>query len=85
MTKLAPIMSELFPDAKAAVVQAVDASGEMREWTERVRDALQRECAQVECGQVERDIIQAIFVDYLYVEQNDAQKLERWTREGGLW
>ena len=85
MTKLAPIMSELFPDAKAAVVQAVDASSEMREWTEHVRDALQRECAQVECGQVERDIIQAIFVDYLYVEQNDAQKLERWTREGGLW
>lgn len=85
MTKLAPIMSELFPDTKAAVVQAVDASSEMREWTERVRDALQRECMQVERGQVERDIIQAIFVDYLYVEQNDAHKLERWTREGGLW
>ena len=85
MTLLAPIMSELFPSTKAAVVEAVDASSEMREWTERVRHALQRECAQVERGQVERDIIQAIFVDYLYIGQNDAHKLEKWAREGGLW
>ena len=85
MTKLSPIMGELFPDTKAAVVQAVNASSEMREWTEHARDALQRECVQVERGQVERDIIQAIFVGYLYVEQNDAHKLERWAREGGLW
>lgn len=85
MTKLAPIMGELFPCAKAAAVEVIDASDEMREWTERVRDALQRECTQVERGQVERDIIQSIFVDCLYMEQNDAHKLERWTREGGLW
>lgn len=85
MTKLAPIMGELFPYTKAAAVEVIDASDEMREWTERVRDALQRECTQVERGQVERDIIQSIFVDCLYMEQNDVHKLERWTREGGLW
>ncbi len=85
MTKLAPIMGELFPCTKAAAVEVIDASSEMSEWTEHVRDALQRECAQVERGQVERDIVQAIFVDCLYIEQNDAHKLERWTREGGLW
>ncbi len=85
MTKLAPIMGELFPCTKAAAVEVIDASDEMREWTERVRDALQRECTQVERGQVERDIIQSIFVDCLYMEQNDVHKLERWTREGGLW
>ena len=84
MTKLAPIMGELFPYTKAAAVEVIDASDEMREWTERVRDALQRECTQVERGQVERDIIQSIFVDCLYMEQNDVHKLERWTREGGL-
>ena len=85
MTKLAPIMGELFPYTKAAAVEVIDASDEIREWTERVRDALQRECTQVERGQVERDIIQSIFVDCLYMEQNDVHKLERWTREGGLW
>lgn len=85
MTRLAPVMSELFPGAKTAANEVIDATDEMREWTERVRDALQRECAAVERGQVERDIIQALFVECLYIEKNDVHRLERWTHEGGLW
>ena len=85
MTRLAPVMSELFPGAKAAAIEVIDATDEMREWTERVRDVLQRECAAVERGQVERDIIQALFVECLYIEKSDVHRLERWTHEGGLW
>lgn len=85
MTRLAPIMSVLFPEAYAAAVEAMASGNEMPEWTERVRRALYELTGRVRRDQLERDIVQSIFVECLLIEQGDIQKLERWTTEGGLW
>lgn len=85
MTRLAPIMSALFPEVHAAAVEAMASGNEMPEWTERVRRALYELTGRVERNQLERDIVQSIFVECLLIEQGDIQKLERWTTEGGLW
>ena len=85
MTRLAPIMSALFPEVHAAAVEAIASGNEMIEWTERVRRALYELTGRMERDQLERDIVQGIFVECLLIEQGDIQKLERWTTEGGLW
>lgn len=85
MTRLAPIMSVLFPEAYAAAVEAMASGNEMPEWTERVRRALYELTGRVRRDQLERDIVQSIFVECLLIERGDIQKLERWTTEGGLW
>ena len=85
MTRLAPIMSALFPEVHATAVEAMASGNEMSEWTERVRRALHELTGRMERDQLERDIVQSIFVECLLIEQGDIQKLERWTAEGGLW
>ena len=85
MTRLAPIMSVLFPELHAAAVEAMASGNEMSEWTGCVRRALYELTGRAERDQLERDIVQSIFVECLLIEQGDIQKLERWTTEGGLW
>lgn len=85
MTRLAPIMSALFPEVRTAAVEAIASGNEMHEWTERVRQVLYALTRRMERDQLERDIVQSIFVECLLIEQGDIQKLERWTTEGGLW
>lgn len=85
MTKLAPIIGELFPEVRDAALRAVERGGEAADWTAAARNELRDQFAQDVPSQVERDVIQAIFVQILYVENNDIAALERWTKEGRLW
>lgn len=85
MTRLAPIMSALFPEVHAAAAEAIASGNEMSEWTERARRTLYELTGRMERDQLERDIVQSIFVECLLIEQGDIHKLERWTTEGGLW
>ncbi len=85
MTRLAPIMSALFPEVHAAAAEAIASGNEMSEWTERVRQVLYALTRRMERDQLERDIVQSVFIECLLIEQGDIQKLERWTTEGGLW
>lgn len=85
MTKLAPIIGELFPEVRDAALRAVERGGEAADWTAAARNELRDQFAQDVPSQVERDVIQAIFVQIFYVENNDIAALERWTKEGRLW
>lgn len=85
MTKLAPIIGVLFPEVRDAALRAVECGGEAADWTAAARGELRGRYPQDIPSQVERDIIQAIFVQILYVENNDIASLERWTKEGRLW
>lgn len=85
MTKLAPIIGALFPEVRDAALRAVERGGEAADWTAAARNELRDQFAQDVPSQVERDVIQAIFVQIFYVENNDIAALERWTKEGRLW
>ena len=78
MTKLAPIMSTLFPKVYKAIVTSYSESTEPREWTVAVEAAL----GTVIDNQVRRDILQAVVTDYLYNKLGKANEVEKWIKEG---
>jgi hypothetical protein len=84
MTKIAPIMSALFPEAKTAIRDAYAETHRPGEWTASVDASLQRDAGQQIEGQTRRDAIQAIITDYVLNELGRIDDLERWSREGGL-
>lgn len=84
MTKLAPIMSALFPTIKDAVAVAYAGNLEPMDWTRSAESALY-DCVQSEISiQTRRDIIQAIITDYVYIERGNKNDLQRWAKDGGL-
>lgn len=84
MTKLAPIMSELFPNVRTAVEQAYSESTVAEEWTRSAENALFDGTAHDISAQVRRDIIQAVITDYIFNKLGKANDLQKWTLEGGL-
>ena len=84
MTKLAPIISELFPEIKDAVANAYSESCRPAEWTQCAEQTLQKLIIREIDDQVRRDIIQAVITDYVFNERNSLTDLERWHMEGGL-
>ncbi|MCM1059865.1 MAG: DUF87 domain-containing protein [Eubacterium sp.] len=84
MTKLAPIMSALFPKVKAAVVSAYNDNSDVSEWTVRAEEALLNNLACEINDRTRRDIIQAIITDYVYIELGNRADIEKWAKNGGL-
>ena len=84
MTKLAPIMSELFPNVRTAVEQAYSESRVPEEWTRSAENALLDGTAHDIPAQVRRDIIQAVITDYIFNKLGKSVDLQKWTLEGGL-
>lgn len=82
MTKLAPIMSALFPKVRRAVERSYSDSREPMEWTAAAKAALQSSVNESLQEQVRRDIIQAIITDYVYNALNNIDDVEHWTKEG---
>ena len=84
MTKLAPIMSELFPDVRTAVEQAYSESTVAEEWTRSAESALFDGTAYDIIAQVRRDIIQGVITDYIFNKLGKVNDLQKWALEGGL-
>ncbi|MDD8048374.1 MAG: DUF87 domain-containing protein [Thomasclavelia sp.] len=84
MTKLAPIMSALFPDIKEEVAKCYSESNDPTEWTNTAEVILTSKVTKDIENQVRRDIIQSIITDYLYLDLNNASDLENWSKVGGL-
>ncbi len=84
MTKLAPIMSDLFPEVKNAVKASYNDSSDPREWTLAAQRILNDRINRDIESQVRRDIIQSIITDYIYLDLNNRQAIERWSKEGNL-
>lgn len=84
MTKMAPLMSALFPEIKHAVKMAYQDAGEPTEWTRSAEKTLYDIIQNDIQTQTRRDIIQAIITDYVFNDLNDIQSLKKWSVEGGL-
>lgn len=84
MTKLAPIMGELFPEVKAAIKDIYQETRIPSEWTVYAERELRQVVNSDIENQVRRDIIQCLFTDYLLHDLNKCDDLKLWSREGGL-
>lgn len=84
MTEWAPMMSALFPTVRDAVKESCEESDNAESWTDAAKTALKRATQVIVDGQVKRDIIQAVITDYLYNELGDTERLELWSKKGGL-
>lgn len=83
-TKLAPVMAELFPQAKSALAEIFEKTSETGEWT----DTVDREIKSQSEGQdideeLLRSIRQCIITQLLHNELGKTELLERWSKEGG--
>lgn len=84
MTKLAPIMSALFPNVKKAVVSSYKESSNVYEWTKSAQEALQNNLTCQINDRTRRDIIQAIITDHVYNDLGNMKDLQKWAEYGGL-
>lgn len=84
MTKLAPIMSALFPKVRSAVVMAYNDNPNVAEWTSCAEEALLNNYVGEINDITRRDIIQAIITDYVYVELGKSSDLQQWAEKGDL-
>lgn len=81
MTRLAPIMSALFPKVRTAVEQAYSESYEPIEWTNAAANALQINLTEIN-NDFFRTIVQAVLTDYIYHKLGKTGEVIRWTKEG---
>lgn len=81
MTKLAPIMSALFPNVSKAAEKAYSESYKPNEWTSACETALRSSLQTTIQDNVRRDIIQAILTEHIYNKMGNKDDLERWSQE----
>lgn len=84
MTKLAPIMSALFPSVRKAVVSAYKDNPNTYEWTNCAEKELLNTLMCEINDKTRRDIIQAVITDYVYNELGNLADLQKWSETGGL-
>lgn len=82
MTKLAPIMSALFPTVRKSIEIAYSESRQPMDWTIAGENELKKSFNIELNNQVRRDIIQAIITDYVFNKLGRIGDVERWTKEG---
>ncbi len=84
MTRLAPMMSALFPQVKATVAKSFKESNNPEEWTYRATEELGKKLSNQMSDEVRRDIIQSIITDYIFIDLQDIRSMERWNQYGNL-
>ena len=84
MTRLAPIMNELFPDLKEAIEHSYQETTVPKEWTRTMETTLADCLNQTIEDQVRRDIIQAVITNHIYLVKGNGSDLQKWRNEGGL-
>lgn len=82
MTKLAPIMSVLFPNVRKSIESAYSESRKPMDWTVAGENELKKSLNTELQDQVRRDIIQAIVIDYVFNKLGKSDEVEHWTKEG---
>lgn len=84
MTKLAPVMAKLFPDAMNEMRTVYNETTDASEWTRRIEQQLQRTLNTQISDRIRKDVVQCIVTQYLMNEINNTRDLQRWSVEGGL-
>lgn len=83
MTKMAPIMSAIYPELIDAVKKSYDESSDPKEWTYAIVTNLHN-INPIISGQLRRDIVQSIITNYIYIIKNDIKAIQDWKANGGL-
>ncbi len=83
MKKLAPVMSEMFPDVLQAVVKSYEETQNVQEWTHAAENALYVENVMIH-DQTARDIIQSAITCYISLQLGREDLLTEWRYHGGL-
>ena len=78
MTKLAPIMSALFPDVVKTVERELKSSNEAEQLTRAAEAALGASINREIDNRTRRVIIQGIMTDILYLQMQDTQAYSDW-------
>lgn len=84
MTKIAPVMSKLFPDVADTMKKIYEETSNTAIWTRQVEQHLLDTISIQINDQVRRDIVQCIITDYLINEINNDAAFQKWGAEGGL-
>jgi len=84
MTKIAPVMCELFPMVKEAVKKTYTESRDEKLWTLSAVDAIPIEVKEKIDDQVQRDIVQSAITQYILLELNKEKELRDWSVKGGF-
>lgn len=84
MTRLAPVMSALFPTVYAAMKKSYESNDGLTAMTVAAEDALAASVRSELDARVHNAIIQGVITHYLYIEQKDAKTFQDWYKEGGL-
>lgn len=80
-TKLAPVVSELFPDVRSAFVESFARTSDTVQWTDDVDNAIKSKMQSDLDEELLRSIRQCIITDYLHNELGKIDLLEQWNRE----
>lgn len=80
-TKLAPVVSELFPKVRSAFVESFARTSDTVQWTDDVDNAIKSMIQSDLDEELLRSIRQCIITDYLHNELGKTDLLEQWNRE----
>lgn len=83
-TKIAPIISALFPEIKQAFTESFSRTDDEEQWSRDVDETILRILHLNSEEQLSKDIRQCIITDYLHNELGKTELLEKWSKEGGI-
>ena len=83
-TKLAPVVSELFPAVRSAFVSSFARTSNMEQWTIDVDNAIRAQVQMELDEELCRSIRQCIITGYLHNELGRTELLEKWAKTGGI-
>ncbi len=84
MTKLAPMMSALFPEVAQAAKDSLERSKQAEQWTRAAEAALRTRIDAQMDDTVRRAVIQGVMTDLLHLQMRDEKAFSDWYRNGGL-
>ena len=82
-TKLAPIISELFPSIKETFIASFERTSDTEQWTKDIDSAIRIQLNPNIEEELLRSIRQCIITDYVYNELGKIELLENWAQKGG--
>ena len=83
-TKLAPVVSELFPNIKESFIVSFTRTSDTEQWTIDVDNAIREQLKSDMEEELLRSIRQCIITDYLHNELGKTDLLEKWANQGGV-
>lgn len=82
-TKLAPVISELFPSIRESFAASFGRTSDTEQWTRDVDCAIRTQLKLDIEEELLRSIRQSIITDYVYNELGKIELLENWAQKGG--